>query len=150
MYIFNSIETLQAAVGNRLGWSSWRTVTQSEVETFADLTADHQWIHVDVKRAAASSFGATVAHGFLTLGLVPTMAEEVYRYDGFTMSLNYGVNKLRFPSPLPVGSRIRGSFVLAEVTSTPSGHLVQVDVTVEIEGSTKPACFVQFLVLLVP
>lgn len=150
MHILNSIESLRAAVGTHLGESNWRTVTQEHVNTFADLTDDHQWIHVDVNRAKISPFGGTVGHGFLTLGLVPTLAEDVYRYEGFTMSLNYGANRLRFPSPLAVGSRVRGSFDLAAVNSIPVGYLVQVDATVEIEDAEKPACFVEYLVALVP
>ncbi|MGQ4619422.1 MaoC/PaaZ C-terminal domain-containing protein [Nocardia sp. R7R-8] len=147
---FDGLESLQSAVGTHLGESAWREVDQAQVNTFADLTADHQWIHVDVERAAQSPLGATLAHGFLTLGMVPAMAEEVYLYEGFTMSLNYGANKLRFPSPLHVGSRVRGSFELAAVTKTDAGYLVQVDVTVEVEGFAKPACYVEWLVLLVP
>jgi len=101
--VFDSIDALKAAEGTHLGKSEWRAVTQNHVDTFADLTLDHQWIHVDVQRAKRSAFGGTLGHGFLTLGLVPTLAEEVYRYEGFAMSLNYGASKLRFPAPLPSG-----------------------------------------------
>lgn len=148
--VFNGLEALEAAVGTHLGRSDWREVTQDHVNTFADLTLDHQWIHVDVERAAHSPFGGTVAHGFLSLGMVPTLAEEVYRYEGFAMSLNYGASKLRFPAPLPAGSRVRGSFELAAVSQISAGYLVQVDATVEVEGGTKPACFIEWLVVLVP
>lgn len=148
--VFDSLEALLARQGQHLGYSEWRNVDQLQVNTFADLTADHQWIHVDPERAADSPFGGTVAHGFLTVGMIPTLAEAVYQYEGFSMSLNYGANKLRFPGPLPVGSRVRGSFTLSAVTETKAGYLVQVDATIEIEDADKPACFMEWLVLMVP
>ena len=105
--------TARQAVGTHLGWSDWHTVTQQQIDTFADATGDHQWIHVDPEKAAAGPFGGTVAHGFLTLSLVPMLVWQVYRVEGVRMGVNYGANKLRFPSPVPVDSKVRAGVELS-------------------------------------
>jgi acyl dehydratase len=150
MRVFHGIEELVAAAGTDLGHSDWHTVTQAQVDLFADATGDHQWIHVDPERAAHGPFGTTIAHGYLTLSLVPLFIAGVYAIEGVGMAVNYGCNKVRFPAPVPVGSRLRGSVTLDSVTPTGAGHLMAATVTVEIEGSAKPACVAETLVLVVP
>lgn len=122
-----------------LGESSWMTITQEDVNAYADATKDHQWIHVDPDRAAAGPFGSTIAHGYLTLGLVIPLWSELLEVETVGMSVNYGLNKLRFPAPVPVGSRIRLSGRLASAKEIPNGVEVVADLTMEIEGSEKPA-----------
>ncbi len=122
-----------------LGASSWMEITQEDVNTFADATRDHQWIHVDPERAARGPFGSTIAHGYLTLGLVIPLWSELLQVENVGMSVNYGLNKLRFPSPVPVGSRIRLLGTLASASQVPGGVQVVADLTMEIEGSEKPA-----------
>ncbi|HIW92598.1 MAG TPA: MaoC family dehydratase [Candidatus Corynebacterium avicola] len=146
---FTSIEQLQAATGEALGTSAWRTVTQSQVDQFADATDDHQWVHVDVDRAADGPFGGTIAHGFLTLSLLSAMAAEVYTVEGMSMVVNYGLNKVRFPSPVRVGSSIRTAIELVSVEPSVPGHLLTARAVVEIEGESRPACVAEMLALLV-
>jgi acyl dehydratase len=134
------VADLSSHAGETLGTSSWWTITQEQVNSFADATGDHQWIHVDPERAKSGPFGTTIAHGFMTLGMVVGMLFEVIEVTGAGMILNYGVNKVRFPAPLPVGSRIRAGIVLAEVEDVPGGVQVIFRATVEIEGAPKPAC----------
>lgn len=122
-----------------LGESSWIEITQEDIDTFADATRDHQWIHVDPEHAAKGPFGSTIAHGYLTLGLVIPLWSELLQVENVGMSVNYGLNKLRFPAPVPVGSRIRLVGRLASATEVPGGVQVTADLTMEIEGSTKPA-----------
>ena len=150
MRVFQGIEDLAAAVGTELGRSDWHVVTQEQVDRFADATGDHQWIHVDPQRAADGPFGTTIAHGYLTLSLVPLFASGVYSIEGVRLAVNYGCNKVRFPAPVPVGSRLRGAVTLDSVTPSGAGFLVAATVTVEIEGSAKPACVAETLVLVVP
>jgi len=150
MKVFSGIEELQAAVGTHLGHSEWHEVTQDQVNQFADATGDHQWIHLDVERAAAGPFGGTIAHGFLTLSLLPMLAAEVYRLDGVKMGVNYGADKLRFPSPVPVGSRVRAGVELTAVTPNSLGFQVATHVVIEREGGDKPACVVDMLAVVVP
>lgn len=150
MKVFSGIEELQAAVGTHLGHSAWHEVTQDQVDLFADATGDHQWIHLDVERAKAGPFGGTIAHGFLTLSLLPMLAAEVYRLDGVKMGVNYGADKLRFPSPVPVGSRVRAGVELTAVTPSSLGYQVATHVTIEREGGDKPACVVDMLAVVVP
>lgn len=150
MKVFNGIEELEAAAGTHLGYSDWHEITQGQVNLFADATGDHQWIHVDPQRAAHGPFGTTIAHGYLTLSLVPLFAGEVYSVEGVRMAVNYGTNKVRFPTPVPVGSKVRGSVNLDSVTASPMGYTVTATVTVEIEGSAKPACVAQTLAVVVP
>jgi len=137
---FSSIAELNAAAGTHLGHSGWHEVDQKRVDLFAEATGDHQWIHVDPERAARGPFGGTIAHGFLTLSLIPVLVAEVYRVDGVRMAVNYGLNKVRFPAPLPVGGRVRAAVQLAEVTEVAGGVQVVARVTVEVEGADKPCC----------
>jgi len=135
-------------VGRELGPSSWLEVTQDRIDAFADATDDHQWIHVDVERATTGPFGGTVAHGYLTLSLVVTMLRDVMPLPG-TATLNYGVDRVRFPAPLPSGSRIRGRFVVEAVEEKPRGTLVRLAATVELEQGEKPVCVADLLLLVV-
>jgi acyl dehydratase len=150
MRTFTSFEEVSAAVGEDLGTTDWLEVTQERVDAFADATGDHQWIHVDVERAASGPFGGTIAHGYLTLSLIPWFAPQLYDVRTPGARLNYGVNKVRFPSPVRVGARIRASAVLLEVTDVPAGKQLVTRYTVEIEGQPKPACVADTVVLLLP
>ncbi|MEN8653060.1 MaoC family dehydratase [Streptomyces sp. 21So2-11] len=138
--IFTSAEELRAGVGEQLGHSAWLEVDQKRIDLFADATGDHQWIHVDPEKAATGPFGATIAHGYLTLSLLPALVPQIMRVEGMKMGINYGTNKVRFPSPVPVGSRLRATAVLKEVTDAGGGFQVTAVVTVEREGAEKPAC----------
>ena len=133
---------LTAYVGQEIGVSDWYIVTQEQIDKFADATGDHQWIHVDAERAKSGPFGKTIAHGYLTLSLVATFLPQIVEIRGFSMGINYGSNKLRFPAPVPVGSRLRGSGQLLTVEEINGAIQSTVRVTVEIEGSERPACVV--------
>ncbi|AWD24815.1 MaoC family dehydratase [Micrococcus luteus] len=150
MQTFDGLDEFERAVGTHLGHSRWRTVTQEQVDLFADTTDDHQWIHVDPERAARGPFGSTVAHGFLTLALLPSMVREIYRVEGMAMVVNYGSDRVRFPHPTPVGARIRAGAELTRLDRGPQGALAMVTTTVEIEGVAKPACVSDSLFLLRP
>ena len=145
MRVFNGVDELRAAAGSPVGVSAWITVDQSQVDTFADATEDHQWIHVDAERAKDGPFGTTIAHGFLTLSLLPHFVSQVYRVEGGKMGINYGLNRVRFTAPLPVGSRVRGNLALQDVTDVAGGVQVTTTVTVEIEGSERPALVAEWL-----
>ncbi|TPQ18893.1 MaoC family dehydratase [Streptomyces sporangiiformans] len=138
--IFTSADELKAAVGEQLGHSDWLEIDQKRIDLFAEATGDHQWIHVDPEKAAAGPFGTTIAHGYLTLSLLPTLVPQVLRVENVQMGVNYGTNKVRFPSPVPVGSRLRASAVLKEVTEAGGGVQITTAVTVEREGGDKPVC----------
>jgi len=140
--VAHGIEELRALTGEVVGPSEWREVTQEMVNRFADLTGDHQWIHIDVERAKRESpFGTTIAHGNLTLSLIDGMRFELGEFSGFAMGVNYGWNKVRFPAPVPVGSRVRCYTQIVEVSEIGAGwHQVVTKVTVEIEGNEKPVC----------
>jgi acyl dehydratase len=125
--------------GTDLGWTEWSEITQPQVDQFADATDDHQWIHVDPERAKSGPFGGPIAHGFLTLSLAVKFWTELLDVEGVTTKVNYGLDKVRFVSPVPVGARVRMNAVVAEVTEVSGGHQLTVDQTVEIEGGTKPA-----------
>ena len=125
--------------GTDLGWSEWLEVTQERVNTFADATDDHQWIHVDPERAKEGPFGAPIAHGFLSLSLTVKFWSELFDLEGVTTKVNYGLDKVRFVSPVKVGDRVRMNAVIAEVTEVPGGYQFAVDQTIEIEGGSKPA-----------
>jgi acyl dehydratase len=140
MRVFNGAEELLAAAGEQLGASGWMTIDQQRINAFADATEDHQWIHVDPQRAAAGPFGATIAHGFLTLSLLPYLIFQTYRVDGAEMTINYGLNKVRFPAPVPVGSTVRAEVVLAETTEVSGGVQLVLRATMQIEGAAKPGC----------
>jgi acyl dehydratase len=139
----NGLPGLKERVGTHLGYSDWHQITQDQVNRFADATGDHQWIHVDVERAKQGPFGGPIAHGYLTLSLAPALLPEIYRVDDITMAVNYGLNKLRFPSPVPVGSKVRAGATLVGVDEIPGGAQVTMDVAFEVEGQEKPACVAQ-------
>ncbi|WP_326834062.1 MaoC family dehydratase [Amycolatopsis rhabdoformis] len=149
MRVFENIDEFAAAAGEHLGESAWLTVTQERVQQFADATDDHQWIHLDTDKAAAGPFGTTIAHGFLTLSLLPHFGSQVYRVDGLKMGINYGLNKVRFPQPVKVGAKVRGSADLLEVTDVTGGKQAVVRWTVEIDGEAKPACVAEFVARLI-
>jgi acyl dehydratase len=150
MRTFTTFDELAAAAGEELGVSDWVTVDQDRVDAFAEATGDHQWIHVDVERATSGPFGGTIAHGYLTLSLVPWLGSQVFSLETPGAKLNYGVNKVRFPSPLPVGSRIRAAVSVLEVSDVPAGKQLTMKYVIEIEGSDKPACVAETVVLLLP
>jgi acyl dehydratase len=148
---FATLADMEALVGAEIGLSRWFEVSQQRIATFADATDDNQWIHVDAERAARESpFGGTVAHGFLTLSLLPAMLEDAIRMLDVTMALNYGLDKVRFPAPVPAGSRVRGRIVLAALDRVEGGAQLRLNVTVEREGGGKPACVAEFLVRRYP
>ena len=139
----SGIEGLRDKVGAHLGYSEWHQITQEQVNLFAEATGDHQWIHVDVERAKAGPFGGPIAHGYLTLSLAPVLMPEVVRVEGIAMAVNYGLNKLRFPSPVPVGSRVRMGATLSGLEAIAGGAQCTMDLTFEVEGQDKPACVTQ-------
>ncbi len=143
--VVNGLDEITALAGTDLGRTSWMEVTQERVNTFADATSDHQWIHVDEARAAAGPFGGTIAHGFLTLSLVIPLFAELLDVTGISMGINYGLNKVRFPAPVRVGSKIRLAAVVAAVEPVGDGQAVQLtaDFTVEVDGGSKPGCVAQ-------
>ena len=141
------LDALRALVGTELGRSRWFEIGQDRIATFADATDDHQWIHIDPERAAHESpFGGTVAHGFLTLSLLPSMLADVLVMADAKLVVNYGLNKVRFPAPVPAGSRVRAAIVLAALVDENGSSQLTLDVTVEREGGTKPVCVAEFLV----
>ena len=150
MRVFTTLDEVSDAVGEELGASEWLPVEQERVDEFAAATGDHQWIHVDVEKAKAGPFGGTIAHGYLTLSLLPFLGSQVFGLETPGAKLNYGVNKVRFPSPLPVGSRIRARVSVAGVTDLPAGKQMTLKHVVEIDGSDKPACVAETVVLLLP
>ncbi|MEV7286454.1 MaoC family dehydratase [Streptomyces sp. NPDC093252] len=138
--IFTSVDELRAAVGERLGHTDWIEIDQQRIDLFAEATGDHQWIHVDPARAATGPFGTTIAHGYLTLALLPLFAPQLIAVEGVTMGVNYGTNKVRFPAPVPVGSRLRATAAVSAVDDVPGGVQVAIVFTVEREGGDKPVC----------
>jgi acyl dehydratase len=147
---FTGVDEVVGAVGTQLGETAWLEITQQQVNQFAEATGDHQWIHVDVERAATGPYGGTIAHGYLTLSLIARFGEELFSVEGVTAKLNYGVNKVRFPTPVPVGSRVRAGASIAGAQETPAGVQVSLQWVIELENSTKPACVAETVVLLVP
>ena len=143
--VFKNPAELKAAVGKHLGYSDWLEITQERVDQFAEATGDFQWIHVDPERAKDGPFGTTIAHGYLTLSLASYLLPQIVRYEGFAMAVNYGLDKVRFPSPVRVGARIRAGAELAEVTEVGTGVQVKTLVTIEVEGGEKPACVIESL-----
>ena len=141
--VFEDLAAVQAAVGQHLGTSDWLEVTQDRIGQFAEATGDHQWIHVDPERAAAGPFGAPIAHGYLTLSLSNFFLPQIVEVRGVSMGVNYGVDKVRFPSPVKVGARVRASAVLSAVDEIPGGVQTTMVVTIEVEGSDKPACVIE-------
>lgn len=143
--ILDGPEAVRAAVGSHLGHSEWLLMEQERVNTFADATGDHQWIHVDPERAASGPFGAPIAHGYLTMSLSNYFLPQIVETRGFSAGINYGVDKVRFPSPVKVGDRIRAGAELLEVTDVAGGLQTLVRITIEIEGSERPACVIDSL-----
>ena len=141
--VFESPDDLLQAVGTQLGLSEWLTISQERINLFADATGDHQWIHVDPVAAAKGPFGTTVAHGYLTLALTNQFLPEIVRVDNASMGINYGTNKVRFPQPVTVGSKVRASAVLSDAQEVNGGVQVVITIAVEIDGQTKPACVVE-------
>mgnify|MGYP000730904941 CR=1 FL=1 len=142
----DSAEATLAAVGQELGVTDWITITQERINTFAEATGDHQWIHIDPVRAKDGPFGACIAHGFLTLSLIPMLSESAIKIENVRMGVNYGLNKVRFTSPVPVGSKLRGHMKLLSAT-TIDGNGMQFawEMTIEREGAEKPACIAESL-----
>ncbi len=139
----NSIDELKALIGTHVGYGEYLTVTQEAVNQFADATGDHQWIHIDPVRASAGPFGGTIAHGYMTLSLIPALLNGVMQVAGVKMGVNYGSNKVRFTSPVLVGSQVRAGSTLVSVEEIPGGAQVTMDVVIEIKDAPKPACFAQ-------
>ena len=140
MTAYPSLASLQGLVGHEVGLSDWIAVDQARIDRFADATDDHQWIHVDAERARQGPFGATIAHGYLTLSLLPAFFDTAFRIDGLRMSINYGLNRVRFPAPVPVGSRLRARFRLLAYEPLDGGAQLVVEATIEREGSDRPVC----------
>jgi acyl dehydratase len=146
MRTFNGPDELRAAAGEHIGYSDWLEVEQDRVNQFADATGDHQWIHIDEERAKAGPFKTTIAHGYLTVSLLPMLVSQVYRVQGARMGVNYGLDKLRFPSPVPVGSKIRAGVEVMSVDDVSGGALqVKNRVTIEREGGEKPCAVAETL-----
>jgi acyl dehydratase len=143
--VLDGVDAVRAAVGTHLGYSDWLEIDQERIDLFAAATGDDQWIHVDPVRAAEGPFGATIAHGYLTLSLTSLFLPQIVEVRGFSMGLNYGTAKVRFPAPVPVGSRVRGGAELTAVEDVPGGIQTTMVVTVEVEGGAKPACVVESL-----
>ena len=146
MTTITGLDRLKEAEGKELGTSDWHEVTQKDIDTFADVTGDHQWIHVDPERAKETPFGGTIAHGYLTLSLGPALNNQVFKLEGFTFALNYGLNKVRFPAPVPIPSNVRVSPKVKEVTDIPGGAQVVFEVSFEREGTEKPVCVAETVV----
>ena len=140
MNTYQNLSELQSLIGSTLGSSDWINIDQTRVDQFAAVTGDDQWIHVDTLRAAAGPFGTTVAHGHLTLSLLPVMLRTAFKIGDVRMTINYGLNRVRFPAPVPVGSRLRGHFKLLSFEPISGGAQVVVEVTSEREGQSKPVC----------
>ena len=143
--VITGVEGLKSNVGQHLGYSEYLEITQERVQQFAEATGDFQWIHIDVERAKSGPFGRPIAHGYLTLSLGPMLYPTVVRIDGFSMGVNYGANKIRFPSPVPVGSRVRLGVKLLEVEEIANGVQMTMEFTFECEGSSKPSCVAEII-----
>jgi acyl dehydratase len=150
MRVFSSFEAIEAAAGEEIGTSDWVQISQDRVDQFADATGDHQWIHVDVEKSKDGPFGGTIAHGYLTLSLVPWLGSQVFELDTPGAKLNYGVNKVRFPNPVRVGSKVRAKVAVGVVTDIPAGKQLTLKYVIEIDGEDKPACVAETVVLLLP
>jgi acyl dehydratase len=145
MTTFASPQELAGSVGSHLGYSDWLEITQERIDAFADATDDHQWIHVDPERAKSGPFGTTIAHGYLTLSLAVRFVDEIFAVEGVRMGVNYGTNKVRFVSPVPVGSKLRAGGIMAAIEELQGCLQATLDLTFEIEGTEKPACVAQVL-----
>jgi len=145
MHRFAGPDQLRAAAGQHLGYTGWFAIDQDRINKFADATGDHQWIHVDPQRAAAGPFGATIAHGYLTLSLVPLISQQIYAVDGVKLVVNYGLDRVRFPTPVPVDSQVRGGVELISVSDVEGGLQAAARVTIELQDSPKPCCVAETL-----
>ncbi len=145
MLTFTGLDELRAKVGEELGVSDWHEVTQEAVDAFAEVTGDHQWIHTDPERATQTPFGGTIAHGYYTLSLHPMFAQQLLRFEGFAFAVNYGLDRVRFPAPLPVGNRVRMRISLLEVEDVLGGAQIKMKLTFEGEGALKPVCVAESL-----
>jgi acyl dehydratase len=145
MLTLNGVDEVKSYVGKELGISDWHEVTQEDINTFADVTGDHQWIHVDVERAKETPFGGTIAHGYYVLSLAPMFSYELFKVEGFVFGLNYGVNRVRFISPMPVGGKIRMRAKIGSVEDVPGGAQIMTELTFEREGGEKPVCVAETL-----
>ena len=145
MRTITGIEELKGLEGETLGTSDWHEVTQKDINAFADVTGDHQFIHVDPERAKQTPFGGPIAHGYYTLSLAPYLSDQAFELKGFAMAVNYGLNKVRFPAPLPVGSRVRLHAKLANYDEIPGGGQITLELTFEREGGDKPVCVAESL-----
>lgn len=143
--IINGADELRTLVGEHLGYSEYVEITQEKVNQFAEATGDHQWIHVDVERATAGPFGGPIAHGYLTLSLGPMLSPQVYQVTGFSMGVNYGAEKIRFPAPVPVGAQLRLGVKPLEVTDVAGGIQTKMEFTFEVDGASKPSCVAEVL-----
>jgi acyl dehydratase len=146
--VFDSLDDFKAAAGEELGTSDWVTITQEQINTFADATGDHQWIHVDPERAATGPFGGTIAHGYLTLALLPAFAKQIYSIKGLAFGMNYGANKVRFANPVPVGAKLRATATLKETADIAIGTQGVVNFVIEIDGADKPACVAEVVYVM--
>jgi acyl dehydratase len=148
MRTITGIEELKQAEGETLGTSDWHEVTQDAIDSFAEVTGDHQWIHTDPRRAADTPFGGKIAHGYYTLALAPMLSEQILSLQGFAFGVNYGLNRVRFPSPLPVGGRVRLTARLASLEEAPGGAQMTLELTFEREGGDDPVCVAESLARL--
>ena len=149
MRTLNGIDEIESLVGTELGSSEWTTIDQDAINIFADVTDDHQWIHIDEERAAEGPYGATIVHGFFTLSLIPTFSSEIFTIEGVSIRVNYGLNQVRFAQPVPVGSRLRGTVSVNEVIRGEKGTQVILKHVIEIDGEERPACIAEVVTLLV-
>ena len=145
MLTLTGLDEIKSHVGEELGVSDWHLVTQEAIDEFAEVTGDDQWIHVDVERARESPFGGTIAHGYYTLSLAPRFSYDMFKFEGFTFGVNYGLNKVRFPAPMPVGGKVRMRAVLQAVDEVPGGAQITTELTFEREGGDKPVCVAESL-----
>ena len=146
MLTLTGLDQVQEYVGKELGVSDWHLVTQEQIDEFAQVTGDDQWIHVDVERARESPFGGTIAHGYYTLSLAPRFSYAMFKFDGFAFGVNYGLNRVRFPSPMPVGGKVRMRAKLAAVEEIAGGAQITTELTFEREGGDKPVCVAETLI----
>jgi acyl dehydratase len=150
MQTITGLDELKQAQGAVLGTSDWHAVTQEDIDTFAEVTGDDQWIHVDVERAKETPFGGTIAHGYYTLSIIPMLSRQVFSMQGFAFALNYGLNRVRFPAPLPVGANVRLTAKVANVEDIPGGAQATMEMTLEREGGDKPVCVAETIVRVYP
>jgi len=148
MLTLTGVEEIRAHAGQELGVSDWRLVTQEDIDRFAEVTGDDQWIHVDVERAKDSPFGGTIAHGYFTLSLAPRFSYDTYDFQGFAFGVNYGLNRVRFPAPMPVGQKVRMRSKLLSVEDVPGGIQLTTEMSFEREGGEKPVCVAESLTRL--